>query len=177
MFDQLLSMATSQLSENMPSHEALQGLGVDHQNVASVASSSILQTLMHQVQNGDPGAVQEMLSGNETTFESPAVSKLMPSVTSQLSNQLNLSSGAAQAIAAVAIPLIMNMLNGRVQNAQQGGMDIGGMLGGLLGGGNSGGGMLGSVLGGMMGGGSSASQPTGGNMQDMLGGLLGNILK
>ncbi len=179
MFEQLVSMATSHLGDNLSSNEAIKGLGVDHQNVAGVAGNVILQTLMGQLQNNDTSALQEMLSGTETSQNSPAVSSLMPSVVSQLGSQLNLSSGTAQSIAAVAIPLIMNMLNGRVNQAQQGGMDIGGMLGGLMGGGNAsggGGGLLGSVLGGLMGGGNAAPQQKN-SAQDMLGSLLGNILK
>lgn len=182
MFEQLMSMAQSHLGENLPNQQALQGLGVNTQDVAGVTSQAVLDTLMQQLQSGDMSGIQEMLSGADTTPDSPAVNGLMPNVTSQLSNQLNLSPGMAQTIAAIAIPLILNMLNGRVNQAQQGGMDVGGMLGGLLGGGGgsmgAGGGLLGSVLGGMMGGNNTASRPQqGGGGQDMLGGLLGGLFK
>ena len=178
MFEQLMQMAQSHLGGNMGSHPELRQAGVDPQQVAGVASESILQSLNQQVQAGDYSSVQEMLSGMDTSPDSPAVNGLMPNVTSQLSNRLGLSPGAAQAIAAIAIPLIMNMLNNRVNQSRQGGTDIGGLLGGLLGGGNTGGGGLGGLLGSVLGGGQATPQrSTSGSAQDMLGGIFGSLLK
>lgn len=186
MFEQLMGMAQEHLGGNMGSHPDLQQAGVNPQDVAGVASESIMQGLNQQVQSGDYSSVQEMLSGMDTSPDSPAVNGLMPGVTSQLSNRLGLSPGVAQTIAMMAIPLILNMLNGRVNQSRQGGNDIGGMLGGLLGGGNAGnsgnansgggiGGLLGSVLGG--GGNAAPQRSTGGSAQDLLGGIFGSLLK
>ncbi len=182
MFEQLMNMAQQHLGGNMGSHPDLQQAGVNPQDVAGVASESIMQSLNQQVQSGDYSSVQEMLSGMDTSPDSPAVNGLMPGVTSQLSNRLGLSPGVAQTIAMMAIPLILNMLNGRVNQSRQGGNDIGGMLGGLMGGGggnaNSGGGiggLLGSVLGG--GGNAAPQRSTGGSAQDILGGIFGSLLK
>lgn len=174
MFDELLTMAQSQLGESLPKNPAVQGLNVNTQEVAGVTSNAILDSLMQQVQNGDMSGVQELLSGEETHANSPVVNGLAPTVVSQLSSKLNISPAIAQTIATIAIPIILNMLNGKVKSG-----DLGGLLGGLLGGGsNAGGGLLGSVLGGMMGGNNSTTPAsTQKNQQDPLGGLLGSLFK
>ena len=179
MLEQLMSLAQSQLGSQFDNNPQLQQLGVNPQQAAGVVSESVMESLMQQLQSGDFSGVQEMLSGQDTTPDNPAVNGLMPNVASQLGSKLNLSPGTAQMIASIAIPLIMNMLNGRVNQAQQGGMDIGGLLGGLMGGGqqSAGGGLLGSVLGGMMGGGGAPAQQPARNGQDMLGSILGGLFK
>jgi len=177
MFEQFLNIAQSHLQSQMATNPQVQQLGVDPQQVAGVASESVLNTLSSQLQNGDTSGIAELLSGSDTSQNSPAVKGLLPAVASQLSSRLNIPPATAQALAAIAIPLILNLLNGRVNQAKQGGMDIGSLLGGLLGGNNNGGGLMGSVLGGMMGGKPTSQSTTHGSGQNILGGILGSLLK
>jgi hypothetical protein len=60
---------------------------------------------------------------------------MIPGIAAKLAGRLGISEGTARTLAAAAIPVIMNMMNGQVNQAQKGGLDIGSMIGGLMGGG------------------------------------------
>jgi hypothetical protein len=98
--------------------------------------------------------------------------------------------GVDQAGPLGALGPLLGMLGGGHQQAQGGGLDIGGILGSLMGGGGAGGalgsvlgsvlgggggagGALGNIVGGMLGGGQQAQQPQAGGG---LGGILGSVL-
>src|SRR3546814_18411829 len=80
-----------------------------------------------------------MLSGNETDPANPAANQFVPKVAENLASRLGSSPEMAQKIAVMAIPLIMNMLNGKVKDAKDKGIDVGDLLGSLAGGGQGGG--------------------------------------
>jgi hypothetical protein len=77
--------------------------------------------------------------------------------------------GVNQAGPLGALGPLLGMLGGGQQQAQGGGLDVGGILGSLMGNGGAGG-ALGSVLGGLLGGGSGSA---GGALGNIVGGLLG----
>jgi hypothetical protein len=178
MFDQLLQMATGQIAEQLQGHDEVhEG---NHADVVSTTGSSILETLTSQVSGGNMGGLMEMISGSQTSGDSPIVSSIASNVVSNLVQKNGLSAGAASSIAAIAIPMVMNMLNGKVQNAQSsGGLDIASIVGSLAGGGgqqsSGAGGMLGNLVSGFLGGGNNNG---GGNATaDIVSGLLGNLMK
>jgi hypothetical protein len=166
MLDQLLDLAKSHLGEQFHADPE-----VDNEiapNAAEAASSSIITTIMDQVKGGNLGAITEMLSGGNTDASHPEVQNLMPNVASNLASQLGIGQDAANGIAGKALPLIMNMLNGKVKSAQnEGGLDVAGLLGQLAGGAQGGGGgMLSNLVGSVLGG-------SGGGIGSLVGKLLG----
>ena len=113
----------------------------------------------------------EMLSGQQTTAASPLISGMIPGIAAKLAGRLGISEGTARTLASVAIPVIMNMMNGQVNQAQKGGLDIGSMIGGLMGGGGLAG------LGGLGNLGGQGGKPKGNQQQGGLGDMLGGFFK
>lgn len=172
MFDQILKMATSQLSEKLREDGNIPDQEMDVEQVATVSGESILGTVSDELSSGNLGAIQEMLSGSNTTASNPLVATISSSLVSALVSRAGLSASLAQTVSSVAVPFVMNMFNKNVSNAQESGMDIGGLLTGVLGQ-AGGGGALGGILGSVLGGGNS-NNPSG---QDLLGSVLGQIMK
>lgn len=178
MLEQLLEMAQSQLGNQFTEDPEVDNNIVPQ--ASQVASSSVLNAIMDQVKGGNISAITEMLSGSQTDASHPEVQNLVPGVANNLMSQLGIGSSQAQGLAGKAIPVILNMLNGKVQNAQsQGGFDVASLLGQLTGGGaqqqNSGaGGILSSLAGSLLGGGGNNS---GGGLQStIINGVLGKLL-
>jgi hypothetical protein len=168
MLDSLIDLAKENLTGVVNSQPELQNR--DAQETAQVTGQTILEELTHQAQSGETLGIMEMLSGSQTNSGHPAVNSMLPGVVAKLASRLGISEGTARTLAMAAIPMILNMMNGQVNQAQKGGLDIGSMLGGLMGGGGLAG------LGGLLGGNSGSSKDKG-NSQDMLGGILGNFMK
>lgn len=177
MLEKLLEQAKSQLIPSLISDPEIDNAQASQ--IAEVSGDTVINSLLGQARSGDFSGIQELLSGNDTDQASPAVNSLIPQLTENLASRLGISPQLAQSISAKVIPLIMNMLNGKVRNAQSSGVDIGGMLGGLMsgsgqGGGNgqAGGGLLGK-LGGMFGGsGKTDSAKKQADISDLLGKFL-----
>lgn len=142
MFDQLLNIAQENLggiTRNIPGLNDL-----DSKQVSDVTSQTVINTILYQAKKGDINSLKEMLSGTDTGHDNEVINALKGSVTNQLQNKLNISGQSAQQLAIMALPIIMNMLNGKVRNAQNTGFDINSELNSLNG---KGGGMLNSLLG------------------------------
>ncbi len=142
MFDQLLTIAQENLggiTRNIPGLNDL-----DSKQVSDVTSQTVINTILLQAKKGDINSLKEMLSGTDTSHDNEVVNSLKGSVTNQLQNKLNISDQSAQQLAIMALPIIMNMLNGKVRNAQNTGLDINSELNPLNG---RGGGMFNSLLG------------------------------
>jgi hypothetical protein len=167
MLDNLIDLAKDHLSGVVTNQPELQNR--DTQETARITGQTVLEELMGQAQGGNTSGLMEMLSGQQTTAANPVVSGMIPNVAVKLASRLGISEGTARTLAMVAVPVIMNMMNGQVDQAQKGGLDIGGMLGGLLGGGGlSGLGGLGN-LGGM---GNNKKGNSSGGLGDILGGFM-----
>ena len=142
MFDQLLTIAQENLggiTRNIPGLNDL-----DSKQVSDVTSQTVINTILLQAKKGDINSLKEMLSGTDTSHDNEVVNSLKGSVTNQLQNKLNISDQSAQQLAIMALPIIMNMLNGKVRNAQNTGLDINSELNSLNG---RGGGRFNSLLG------------------------------
>lgn len=159
MLEKLLKMAEG------PLQEALAKSGNNPSPGAANAIEDVFGSLLQkQAQSGKMDAVMEMFSGKETSPNSPVVNNLSGDLSQGLMEKLGIDSKQAMAMAATALPLLMNFFNKKVNDAPQANEDImssiakslqgggngGGLediLGSLLGGGNKGGGM---DLGGLM---------------------------
>lgn len=183
MFDQILKLATSQLSEQFAGNPEIPQHQV--QDIAQETGSSIFGAITDQISSGNLGAIQEMLSGSQTSASNPIVNSIATSVVNNLVQKFGLNPSLAQTISAIAVPFVMNMFNSKVSNAQQtSGFDINSVLQSVLsgnqqqsGGNSGGGGLLGGLLGGLFGGNKQQQAPAPANPQDMLGSILGQFLK
>lgn len=152
MLDQLLKLAQENLggiSHNIPD---VQNIQPDKLN--GIASQTIINTIMQQMKGGNLDMVKELFSGNHTTDDSTIVNALKNPVANNLMNKLGISGNSAQQLALMAIPIVLNMLNGRVKNAQNSGLDVSGLLNQLSNKGS--GGFLNTILS-MFGGGGSGN--------------------
>lgn len=176
MFEQLIQMATSQLSEKFVEHPDIPHQDFDYQGAAGTVGSSVFETLAGQVTSGNLDGIKEMLSGQNTSGDNPIVGSLIQNIIGSLTAKNGINPQLASTIASIAVPFIMNMFNKQAGEAQSGGMDIGGLIGSALGGGGNsgGGGLLGNLLGSVLGGGGNSGGSVGANV---IGSILGQVLK
>lgn len=159
MLEKLLKMADGPLQDALARSGTNAGPGT-----ASAIEEIFGSLLEKRAKSGNTEAVKEMFSGRETTPTSPVVNNLKGDLSQGLADRLGIDSKQAMAMAAVALPLLINFFNKKVNDAPQANDDImssivkaiqgegngGGLesiMGSLLGGGNKGGGM---DLGGLM---------------------------
>jgi hypothetical protein len=174
MFEQLLKMASSQLTDQLSNRTDIPADQVS--GIASTAGESIFNAISSQVTSGNLGGIKEMLSGSETAANSPAVSSMTQNVVSQLVAKNGLSEGVASNIANVAIPYVMNMFNSNVAAQQSaGGIDVPGMISSALSNGAASG-VVSNLLGGVLGGNKDEANQ-GNSAQNMIGNLLGKFIK
>lgn len=140
-------------------------IDLDSKSVAAMTSQTVVSTIMQQAKKGNIYALREMLSGVETDGSHDVIKQLQSPVTAQLQNKLNISSEGAGQLAAIALPIILNMLNAKVRNAQTGGVNIADALSGLKG---NGGGILQSITG-LLGGNSRSSKTINSILQNLIG--------
>ena len=135
MLNQLLEMAQKHLdgiSRDIP-----ELTDVDSKQITSITSKTVVDTIMQ-------GSLREMLSGADTDNQNDVLQQLQGPVVNQLQSKLNISGQSAQQLAVMALPIIMNMLNGKVNAAKTNGFDINNALQGLS---QNKGGLLNSILG------------------------------
>lgn len=175
MLDQLMQLAQTNISQALQGNAQIPS--EQHEQIASTAGESIIQTIMQQVGGGDMSGIMEMLNGKDTDANNPVAQSFSNGIIQNLVEKNGLSSGAAQSIATMIIPIAMNMLNGKVSEAQSGGIDIASVLSNFTGGGNASsnsanmvGGLLNNFLGGDK---NSASN----NAASGITNLLGNLFK
>ena len=122
MLEQLIKMAQERLggiSRDVPELNDL-----DSKQVTDVTAYTLINNIFLQAKKGNFAPFREMLSGVETTDSHKAVDQLKDPVSTQLQNKLNISNVSAKQLAIIALPIIMNMLNKRVQNAKSGGFNV-----------------------------------------------------
>ncbi len=142
MLNQLLEMAQNHLdgiSRDIP-----ELTDVDSKQITSITSKTVVDTILQQAKKGNMGSLREMLSGADTDNQSDVLQQLKGPVVNQLQSKLNISGQSAQQLAVMALPIIMNMLNGKVNAAKTNGFDINNALQGLS---QNKGGFLNSILG------------------------------
>lgn len=146
MLDKLLKMAEG------PLQEALAKSGTNAGPGAASAIEEVLGSLLEKkAKSGNTDAVKEMFSGRETPSSSPVVNNLSGDLSEGLMEKLGIDSKQAMALAATALPLLMNFFNKKVNDAPQDNEDIMSSIAKSLQGGGNGGGLesiMGSLLGG-----------------------------
>lgn len=147
MLDQLMKLAEG------PLMDALGQVDKDKApQSAGVIKEQVMLSLQEQVKSGDLGALSEMFSGKDTDPNNSAVKNLEGNVSQGLMDRLGIDSGTAMKMATVAIPLLMNMFNKKVNDAPQDNSDIMSSIAKSLQGGQGG---SADILGSLLGGGSS----------------------
>ncbi len=168
MFDQLFDTFKANLSDTLQGDDNL--AGANSQDVASEASSSIIDQLKNMVQNGDMSAVQEMFSGQETSAEALSSSPMSAGLVENLMQKFGLDSAAASGLVAKILPSVMNMFNNKVSDAQQsGGFDISSLISNFTGGGGGG---ISDIISQFTGGNKGGNQQGGGGIMDQIKGLF-----
>lgn len=146
MLDKLLKLAEG------PLQDALAKSGTNAGPGAAGAIEDVLGSLLQkQAKSGNLDAVMEMFSGKETSPNSPVVNNLSGDLTQGLADKLGIDPNQAMAMAATALPLIMNFFNKKVNDAPQANEDIMSSIAKSLQGNGDGGGLqdiMGSLLGG-----------------------------
>lgn len=144
MLDQLMKLAEG------PLMDALGQVDKDKAAAsAGVIKEQVTLSLKDQVMSGDLGTLSEMFSGKDTSTASSAAKNLEGNVSQSLMDKLGIDSATAMKMATVAIPLLMNMFNKKVNDAPQDNGDIMSSIAkSLQGGGGGSADILGSLLGG-----------------------------
>lgn len=140
MYDQLLNFAKDHLKNIIDSTPELQSM--DKQKATQVTGESIISSIMNQVKDGQFGGIKELLSGNTTGHDHDEVKKLEKPVSENLMNKLGVSKDTAILLAVAAIPLVLNMMNSKVNTAKQNGVNVDSYLNKA----EQGGGLLSSIL-------------------------------
>lgn len=166
MLEKLLKMAEGPLQEVLAKTGNNAGPGS-----ASAIEEIFASLLNKQAKSGNLEPVKEMFSGKETAPNSPVVSNLSGDFSKGIADKLGIDSKKAMAIAAVALPLLMNFFNKKVNDAPQDNNDIMSSIAkSLQGGGNSGG--LEDIMGSLLGGGKKDGGMDLGGLIDMGKGLF-----
>lgn len=147
MLDKLLKMAEG------PLQEALAKSGNNARPGTASAIEDVFGSLLQKkAKSGNTDAVKEMFSGRETPSSSPVVNNLSGDLSEGLMEKLGIDSKQAMAIAATALPLLMNFFNKKVNDAPQDNEDIMSSIAKSLQGEGNGGGLE-SIMGSLLGGG------------------------
>lgn len=142
MLNQLFEMAQEKLggiSRDIP-----ELTDIDSKQVTSITSQTVVNAILQQAKKGNMGSLKEMLSGADTHNENEVLKQLQNPVINQLQSKLNISGQTAQQLAIMALPIIMNMLNSKVNSAQSNGYNINDALNKLS---QNKGGLLNSIIG------------------------------
>lgn len=166
MLEKLLQMADG------PLQEALAKSGANANPGAAGAIEEVLGSLIQkQAKSGNLDAVMEMFSGKETSPNSPVVNNLSGDLSQGLMEKLGIDSKQAMAMAATALPLLMNFFNKKVNDAPQANEDIMSSIAKSLQGGGNGGGLE-SIMGSLLGGGNKGGGMDLGGLMDLGKGLF-----
>lgn len=151
------------------------------EGAAQAAGASIMAALQNQIVNGNVEGLQNMLSGNASSFDANTMGQIMQQASGLMGGYLN-QQGISQATALSAsqglMPQLIQMVLGKFMSKAPGdsGFDIGSLIGLVLGGGQQqqqSNNVLATILGGVLSGGGKQG---GGGSSDLLGSILGNVL-
>jgi uncharacterized protein YidB (DUF937 family) len=110
MIDNLLKLANGGLAN------LLENVG-ENRGSTDTVRETFLELIQEKAKSGDFGAIEEMFSGSETSTESPAVSNLKSDLANSLSQKLGIDTDKALALAAQALPFLLNIFNQKVSNS------------------------------------------------------------
>lgn len=114
-------------SANGPLRELLANAGKSGDSAETV-TESVLEVIQRHAQSGDFSGVMEMFSGASTAADGPTVNSLKGEVGNSLSEKLGIDSGQALALAAQALPFLLNIFNKKVNDAPQSNDQIAGSV-------------------------------------------------
>ncbi len=178
-------LAKFQAAQQATSNDANQDLGAQFQ-AASQAIAGSSNGFTSKAYGDAFGQAAQQFQGRPNQLSAQDLGPIIAALGGGISNHD--TRGVNQAGPLGALGPLLGMLGGGQQQAQGGGLDIGGILGSLMGGGGAGGGLggilgsvlggggggaLGNIVGGLLGGGQQHQQPQGGGG---LGGILGSVL-
>ncbi len=101
---------------NGPLQEMLAKAG-ESGDSADAVRESFAELIQRQAKSGDFSGVLEMFSGSVTAADSPTVDHLKGDLGSGLSEKLGIDSDKALALAAQALPFLLNIFNKKVNDA------------------------------------------------------------
>lgn len=160
-FQEILNTVKDQITQSGGELPA----GVDINQVASVASETVMSGFSKQAGSGDFSGILEMFSGSETQNDNPVMAGISPDLIQQLSSKLGIDSATAAGISNKILPIIMNAFNSK---AGANGFDIQGIIGQFKNGG------IGNLIDGFMSDKSSNQKASnGGGIFNLIKGLFG----
>src|SRR3546814_16457236 len=124
MLDKLVELAKGQLLPSLIDDPDVDNAQAEE--IARVSGDSVINSLMEQAKGGDLAGLQEMLSGNETDPGNQEENQFVPKVAENLAYRQGMSPEMTQKIDVVALTLLMNMFNGKVNEAKNKGIEVGG---------------------------------------------------
>lgn len=123
MLDQILQGLQNNIGRQLSDIQLPEG--VQQNDVAQTAGSSIIDALKAQAGSGSLDGIMEMFSGNETPDNSPVMNSVSPEIISNLTNKLGIDPELAQNIVSKILPSAMNMFN---KDVQSGNFDISSLI-------------------------------------------------
>ncbi|MFN8437690.1 MAG: DUF937 domain-containing protein [Cytophagales bacterium] len=138
MLEQLLNSEQGNLFDLVKN---FQGIDNQHNEAATnIVKDTIVSSLSNQAKSGDLSGILEMFSGSQTNGINNAASSMSNDIVSNLVSKLGINPSQASGFVQMAMPIIMNMFNNKVQNAKSSGFDVASLIGQFAGG-NSGSGI------------------------------------
>ena len=139
MLDSIIKAAKAgigqQLSENGVAPNQMDG-------VLALAKDTVLGDFKSAAKKGDIGSVLNLFNGNQSIQGNSFVNNIISDYAGKLVSKMGFSASAGKAIAGIAIPFIMNLINDKTPKSGLPGNDLSALLG------NS---VLGGVKGNLMG--------------------------
>ncbi len=173
MFDNLLDLIKQNAGSSIINNPAIPN---EHNDAAvSLAGSSIMDGLKNMLANGNAQDVIGLFNhqGGDIA-NTPAAQQISGGFVQNLMKKFGLGEGAASGIAASLIPMVLQKLVHKTNDANDNSFDITSILGSLTGGGQSGGGFdIKNILNQFTGGGANNANTGGGGILDSLKGLMG----
>ncbi|HTL10496.1 MAG TPA: hypothetical protein VL307_19610 [Chitinophagaceae bacterium] len=174
MFDNLLDLIKQNAGSAIINNPAIPN---EHNEAAvSLAGTSIMDGLKNMLANGNAQDVIGLFNHQQGDIAStPAAQQISGGFVKNLMNKFGLPEGAASGIAASLIPMVLQKLVHKTNDANDSSFDITSILGNLVGGGNAGAGGAGgfNIQDMIKQFGGAAGNNQGGGIMDTLKGLMG----
>ena len=118
MLDQLMNMAKSQIGGVL----ADKGVSADKvDEVASISQDAVKEGVMEQVTSGNLDGIMNLFNGKEEASASnPVMNSMISAFTSKATSALGLDSGKASGIAAMVMPMIVNLIQSKMSGGEGG---------------------------------------------------------
>ena len=133
MFDQYLDEARRRLADELVQHR---GMNEREANAAAEATGrGFVDLVKEQLQSKNHAAIDEALSGQTTDATNNAVQNLVDPLTDHVRDRTGMDRNSAHGVVTTLLPVIFNMFNDPVREAQQKGIDLKALVKQVAGGG------------------------------------------